>query len=357
LNELITDFNKLCPDIRIIAERDANNDGLNQRYRESVTAGGGPDLLLDSTEFLATLAANDQIRPISDVIDPTRLTQFVPSTVQAMRHNGLMYGYPEASRSIALIYNPTLIANPPQTLDDLLLQVDLDNQFAMPLTFFYSFWGLGAFGGRLFDEDRQAILDQGGMVEWLQWLRDAAALPGFVFTDARPAAEDLFIEGEAAFLVSGPWSLPRLYANMPKESIAVTMLPAGPRNVASPMLEVEAFMFNPQASDDQVQAGLAFVRFVTSRQSQERLLATGVHVPANVTVDTSADPVISGFRNQTHTAYPAVQDEYWNVVLAEGDGVYHATVLEGADIEQAVAGFNFLVNATNASLKQAEQAR
>jgi maltose-binding protein MalE len=224
LQQLEDDFTNLCPNVRIASNQVADNWELNSRYRESVAAGEGPDLLLDSTQFVATLAADGLIRPLNDVVDPSRLSQFVPNSVNSLRYQGRLYGYPEAARSLALIYNPKLVHHPPQTLDDLLLTVDLDHQFAMPLSFFYDFWGLGAFGGRLFDENRVAVLDQGGMVEWLQWLRDAAARPGFIFTDGRSPAEDLFIARKAAFLVTGPWSLPKLYNAMPKDEIAVSML-------------------------------------------------------------------------------------------------------------------------------------
>jgi maltose-binding protein MalE len=276
----------------------------------------------------------------------------VPNAVNSLRYRGQLYGYPEAARSLALIYNPKLVHHPPQTLDDLLLQVDLEHKFAMPLSFFYNFWGLGAFGGRLFNEDRTAMLDQGGMVEWLQWLREAASRPGFIFTDGRAPAEDLFIDREAAFLVTGPWSLPKLYNAMPKDEIAVSMLPAGPVNMAGPILEVEAFMLNPEADDDTVQAGLAFARFVANRTNQQRLMATGVHVPANVMVDTSADPIISGFQAQTHTAFPAIQDHNWTVVFENGDRLYQETVLDGRSPDEAVAEFTDLVNTTNAALRE-----
>jgi ABC-type glycerol-3-phosphate transport system substrate-binding protein len=347
LQQLEDEFTALCPGINIQSNQVADNWELNDRYRTSAAAGEGPDLLLDSTQFVATLAEDGLIRPLNDVVDPARLSQFVPTSVHSLRYGGQLYGIPEAARSVALIYNPKLAPHPPQSLDDLLLAVDLEHQFAMPLTFFYGFWGLGAFGGRMFNADRVAVLDQGGMAEWLQWLHDAANQPGFVFTEGRGPAEDLFIDRKAAFLVTGPWSLPKLYNAMPKDEIAVAMLPAGPANVAAPILEVEAFMFRPDIDPDKLQAGLAFARFVTSGPNQERLLATGVHVPANVTVDASTDPIISGFRNQTQTAFPAIQDGNWAVVFEHGDKLYQDTVLGDQPPQAAVEEFTALVNETN----------
>ena len=40
--------------------------------------------------------------------------------------------------------------------------------------------GLGAFGGSLFDADGQLTLSQGGFINWLDFLQQAQALPGFI---------------------------------------------------------------------------------------------------------------------------------------------------------------------------------
>lgn len=350
LEQMQDEFHTLCPEITIVSERVAGNNELYARYRAAASTGGGPDILVDSTQWTAALAQDGLIRSLNDSVDIASLSEVVPSAIDSLRYEGRLYGYPESARSLALIYNPTLVPDPPQTLDDLLLAVDLTHQFAMPLSYFYGYWGLSAFGGRTFDDDQHAVLDQGGMVEWLQWLRDANARPGFAFTTDRSAAEQRFIDREAAFLISGSWSLPVLYAAMPREEVAVAMLPAGPVKVAGPMLEVEAFMLNPQADDDTVAAALAFAAFVTSQSNEQRLMATGVHVPANVTVDAGQEPNIAGFRTQTHTAVPVTQDRRWDVVFAYGDDLYRDTVLGDLPPAEAVSAFTKLINETNAML-------
>ena len=141
---------------------------------------------------------------------------------------------------------------PPKTLHELLLQVDSEHPLAMPLTFFYAYWGLGAYGGQIAGEDDNLYFDQAAAVEWLQWLRAAARRPGFYFTRGRAEAEYLFIKREAAFLVSGPWSLPRLAEALPAGEVAVALLPSGPSNRASPILEVEGVMLNAGAVADAV---------------------------------------------------------------------------------------------------------
>ncbi len=209
----------------------------------------------------------------------------------------------------------------------------------MPLTFFYAYWGLGAFGGQIFDADGTLGLDVAATGKWLDWLHAAARRPGFHFTSGRAEAEYRFLTREAAFLISGPWSLPRLQAGLLPEEIAVALLPAGPANRASPILEVEGIMLNTSASADATSAGLAFARYLTSAGSAAALAATGAHIPANVTVPLADDQVIDTFSDQAQMGIGVVQDKRWLQVFAAGDALYDSTVLRDGDVQAAVAAF------------------
>jgi ABC-type glycerol-3-phosphate transport system substrate-binding protein len=149
----------------------------------------------------------------------------------------------------------------------------------------------------------------------------------------------LFTSREAAYLVTGPWSLPRLRAALPPEEIAVALLPSGPRDRAAPVLEVEGFMINSSATPAAVAGGLAFARYVTSAQGAEDLLTTGLHVPANVTVDLSATPVIDQLSDQAHLAQGVIQDAAWRDVARLGDSLYESVVSGAMDVADAAAAF------------------
>jgi maltose-binding protein MalE len=287
-----------------------NSTSLYNRYRTAAEEGGGPHVLLASTEWLALLADEQLIRPLTGEIQPGELASFVPSAVKGVALDGTIYAFPESVHSLALFYNPKLVASPPKSLRELQLQVDLDHRFSMSLSLFYYYWGLHAFGGEIHDDEGRIAFDQGAL-NWLAWLQAAAHQPGFAFTTGRAEAEQLFATREAVYLVSGPWSLPRLRAALPADEIAVTFLPSGPVDQAAPVLEVEGFMINSSASVDATKVGMAFARYVTSTPSAQLLLQTGEHVPANVIIDVAQDPVIDAFIDQAQLAEPLVQDQAW----------------------------------------------
>lgn len=346
-------FHSLCPSVTISPTQISNSTTLNERFRAATQVGSGPHILIGSTQWMALLAEAEMIAALDNDLRPGELANLIPAAVSAVQYDGRMYAYPESVRSVALIYNPTLVTAPPRTLHDLLLQVDNEHPLVMPLTFFYAYWGLAAFGGAVSDTDSETgpalQLDQTAASDWLDWLRTAARRPGFHFTTGRAEAEYAFLEGEAAYLVSGPWSLPRLQAAMPADEIAVALLPAGPADRARPILEVEGVMINATASQDAAAAGLAFARYLAGADSARALLATGVHVPANVTVSLAEMPLIDVLSEQAQMASGVVQDHHWQPVFAYGDTLYQSVVLENADSEAALAAFADAINRTPAA--------
>jgi arabinogalactan oligomer/maltooligosaccharide transport system substrate-binding protein len=347
LAELAHQYQTLCPGVTITLSSSNNSTLLYNRYRSAAEGGGGPHVLLGSTEWLALLAEEGLIRPLTSDMRPGELTAFVPSAVKGVTLNGSIYAYPESVHSLALFYNPTLVASPPKSLRELQLQVDLDHRFSMPLSLFYSYWGLHAFGGEIYDAEGNIAFNQGAL-DWLDWLQSAAHQPGFVFTTGRGEAEQLFATGEAAYMVGGPWSLPRLRAALPPDELAVTILPSGPVDQAAPVLEVEGFMINSSAGVDATAAAMAFARFVTSTQSAQLLLQTGDHVPANVIINIAQDPLIDAFIDQAQLAEPVVQDEAWQEADLLSRPFLREVVLGGsvsaANLETAASDFADALN-------------
>jgi maltose-binding protein MalE len=337
LKQLATEFHTSCPAVSIALVASNNSTTLNTRYREAVGGGSGPDLLVGSTEWTALLAEEGMIRALNNEIRPEELSAFVPSALSAVQYNGEIFAYPESVHSVALFYNPLLADSPPKTLHELMLQVNSERGFAMPLSFFYAYWGLGAYGST-FLGDGSVTLDQGAEA-WLAWLQEAAHRPGFHFTVGRGEAEQMFIERKVAFLVSGPWSLPRLRANLPTGEIAAALLPSGPLDRAAPILEVEGFMVNVSATRDATATGMAFARFVTGAHGARALTATGVHVPANVTIDLSQEPLIDTLIDQAQLAEGVIQDERWQLLAANGTSLYRAVALHNDDVAAAAANF------------------
>lgn len=346
LATLLAEFHARCPQVTVTTRVFDSDVDLDADYRTAVEQGNPPDILLSYSTYIGLLAADGLVRSLNNDVTAVELSTFVPSAVEALRYGGRLYGYPESVSGVALIYNPKLAPEPPRTLDALKLQVDGDHQFAMPPTFYDAYWGLGAFNAQVLAADNRCALDSPEAAKWLEWLHAAANRPGFTFTKTLDEAQDLFIERRAAYLVSGPWALERLRAALPDDEIAVTTLPAGPANLAAPLVDVAGFVFPPSATDATVEAGLALARHISSRASEQKLLATGMHVPANITVDVSSAPTVNGFLDQAQWAQGSVQSQQWKTLFAQGDALYQQVVEQGDDAPAALKQFCAQVDAT-----------
>ncbi len=349
LEAAVDAFVEGCPDVEIQLTRIEDNETLFTLYGAAVDAGGGPDILLDSTQWSARYAAAGQIANLSQVADPAKLARFVPQAQANVRYQEQLFALPLTARSVALYYNPELIAVPPVTLDELLFRLDTEHRLAMPLTFQYDLFGVEAFGGHIFDEETGLVVNSNGMVQWLEWLRTAGAHAGMIFTADRRAAEDLFATGEASMMVGGPASLQRLREDLTPAQLLVAPLPAGPMALAGPILETEGVMFNPALDADSLRAGLAFANYLTTPAAVEILVRSGEYVPANVNVDLSEYPVLAGFRNAAQTAAVISQGPEWEAVFTYGDKLYTDVVRNGVDAAEALEAFADAVNAANAA--------
>ena len=224
---------------------------------------------------------------------------------------------------------------------------DTDVRLALPVGFFWGYWGMAPFGGFEFDSYSGRIGTTTGLVNWLSTLqqRDIEAGIDFYFDDE--AAEDAFAFEEAAYLVSGPWSLPRLRQELGEARFQVVPLPSGPLMAGNPMLQVVGTVVSADADDLAVEGALAFSHFLNLHPSQQRLAATGSHVSASVTVDLSDYPNIEGFREQAKAAALVVENSNFARLEAEGDLLYQTVLIDGVDPEEAVPAFVAAVHGQN----------
>ena len=77
-------------------------------------------MLLESSRLLAPLAEEGLLLDLTERVSPDFLQQFLPEAVENMRYDGRLYGIPESLNVLALFYNPTLVADPPIDVQQLM---------------------------------------------------------------------------------------------------------------------------------------------------------------------------------------------------------------------------------------------
>jgi arabinogalactan oligomer/maltooligosaccharide transport system substrate-binding protein len=338
LAEIAGSFEELCPGITLqLATFDAEQ--IEHQYRQAVSAGDGPDVLLASSRFTAQLADEGLVRDVSEFLDTSFMQRFIPDAEAAMRNNGRLYGVPVSVAVLALYYNLNLVEDPLLNLNEVSIRVTSERQFALPATFSYGYWGLAPFGGFEFDSETGEIIQDQGLLNWLNWLQTIRNQPGMVVSTDFARTEELFASGEAAYLISGPGSLSRLRRELGAEKFDVALLPAGPEGPASPILQVQGIMISPNSGEAATATAMAFAKYLVAPESQKTLLRTGTHVSAVVTVDLTDFPKLNGFREQAKVSVVVIETPGFSVVEELGDELFEAVLEQEAKPVEAVENF------------------
>ncbi len=350
LAAILTRFQQERPNIRVETHFAAYGE-LAQTYTDAVTAGGGPDLILAPNWWLRDLAEEGVVLPLESRITPQERAQFIPAAIDNLTWEGVLYGLPTNFEIVALYYNKRLLDEEqlPRAVDDL-----IDLALASPsqgvgiyTNFYHLFWGIPAFGGRLFDEDGRVVLEQtAGTADFLDWLVRAKDTPGIFVALDYGMLMDRFKKEEYALFIDGPWSMGELREQFGTD-LGVAPLPGGPAGSARPWLGADGLFLNPVAAANRQELALELARYITNAESASTLARIAGRLPAHKEADLGDNALLAGFMQQGETALPqphhAEMDEVWGYA-----GEMIAQALSGAATpEEAVLEAATLINEAN----------
>ena len=335
LEQIITDFANHCPDVEIRAEYVPMED-VAARLTAAIADRLAPDLFIGPHDLIQPLSEEGLIRPVTELVDETLLASYLPKATASVEHEGNLYGLPQSMDVMALYYNTELVKNTVSTLDELLAMASPDAPVVLDASFYGAFWGVPAFGGKLFDTDGTLVLDQGGFLAWLTWLYDAQNNAGIILTDDKDEMIQRFAAGKAAYLVAGPDALAPLRAALGNK-VRVIPLPVGPQGQAGPFLRVNSFLFSSAVSDAQTRLALTFAGFVSSAVNQQLLQQEANLIPTNrEAAATVEDSAIKSFIRQVDESAIVMPNAPEMAILQSGNSIYVDMVIEGLDPATAV---------------------
>ncbi|WP_017571703.1 sugar ABC transporter substrate-binding protein [Nocardiopsis halotolerans] len=243
-----------------------DHEELRASFLSTHTSGMGPDVLVGPHDWTGELAAAGAIAPVG--LGPEDTDAFTPGALEAVTHEGRVYGVPYATENVALIRNTDLAPEAPETFEELVetgtalvrsgraervlsLQIgeEGDAYHLHPL--------FTSAGGYLFGEDGNGGPDPSNLgvaspesvtaFERLAELGEAGSGVLSREVDAT-AATDLFVSGAAPFHVTGPWSVaPIKEAGIPYAIGPVPPFAEG--GPARPLIGVQTFFVSSGASD------------------------------------------------------------------------------------------------------------
>ena len=301
LDRLVQGYRLFCPDVTVTitllppaaAIRLVSADN---RFRFDA------DLLFDLYGDVRYLIQNGQAADLTDFIPDDAVQSLRAQTLDGLRVAGRIYGLPVTIELPALYYNRELVADPAVTLDDLRSQAMSGVSVALDKTFDRAFWGIGAFGGQLTDEQGAFALDPVSTAAWLTWLLESRQQHNIHLEQSADDLRDAFAAGETAYYLGALAEATDLRARLGGNRLAVTVLPEGPRGAGRPLMRVGSMVANSELAEDQLALATHFMTYAISTEGQQQLLETGLAAPTNASVDLTGRTTAGTFLSQAQNA-------------------------------------------------------
>ncbi len=331
ISDAVKKFESLNPQVRVITQFIPPNRNPSLFVEES-QRGFGESMLILQARNIGELVKKRLINPInSESID---LSTYFPTTLNQVRYGGQVYGVPLGSQTQVLCYNKAklqitedpIFSNPPRNLDGLIERAKKGYSVGLVSSFEETFWGMGAFGGRFFNEQGLLEPNLGGWAEWIDWLKKANLQPNFILASERSILHNAFAQGELAYYICDSGEIPDLETSL-QDSLRIALLPQGEKGKAIPLLKTTVIVFNKSNSASENNLGLAFTKFMTNPEQQLiGIIKTQSFIPSNRNVNPNVDllPLESVLLKQVESAIAIPLDnlEQFTQVFEKGEILY-----------------------------------
>ena len=300
--------------VEVVVELVPFND-IREQVTQAGPAGEGPDIFVGAHDWTGELAANGVI----DTIElGDKSGEFVPVALQGFNFEGGNYAVPYVTEAVAMYRNTDLVPEAPETWDDLRAACDaieVENCVVVPgggtVTDAYHNYPLGVSskGGYIFAFDEttgfdasQVGLDSPEGVASAEFLAQQVA-DGYVASTDGDTAQSLFIDGQAAFFISGPWQITPLTEG--GVNWEVSLIPTIDGNAAQPFVGAQGF-FLSSFSENALLAQSFLLDFVATEETMQALYDADPRGTAWQAIldGLSDDPVVQTFGQSAANGIP-----------------------------------------------------
>lgn len=311
LNDAISKYKKLHPNATI-NQLQVPFDQLKNKFQTAAASGGGPDILVGPADWIGDFTKANLIAPMDSYVDSDFLSHYVKGAINQVTYDGKLMAMPESTECVALIYNKSLVKSVPKTTDDMIKLADSlhkgDTYGLVYNTGFYFTAGyFFAAGMKLFDANHNAIVAQGnGGVIALEFLKKLASDKNIIAANDYGKADSMFKEGKAAMIINGPWAVGDYVKALGADKVGVAPMPifSPTGKPFAPFVNTKDFMLNANSDDAHKKAAMDFIKFMTSKEIEQEFFEKAKHIPSNLDVNTSSDPIVDGFIKQIKTGVP-----------------------------------------------------
>ena len=268
---------------------------MDTEFTTQVPTGNGPDLIVMAHDKLGALVSNGVVAPV-DLGEAK--SNFADVAVKAVTYNGQTYGVPYAVESVALVRNNALTKDTPTTYDDMIASgktTGVQYPFIIQMGDKgdpYHFYGFQtSFGAPVFntnaDGEYTSELAMGGSggTDFANWLKAQGDAGVFSTSITGDIAKQAFLDGKAAYTVTGPWNVTAFReAGM---DVSVLPIPSAGSQAAQPFVGVQ--MFYQSAKSTNTVAAKQFFNYLATPDAQEKMQKLGGRASAMPEVAAKSD--------------------------------------------------------------------
>jgi len=244
LEEIVKEFEAEHPDIHVQVEFIPFTEAQT-KFQVAAETGSAPDVMRAEITWTPDYADSGFLLELDAYLSPEDKADYLAIPFAYNQYNGKMYGLPQVTDVVALLYNKRLLKEaghdaPPTTLAEF-EQIAADVKAKLGIDGFYmrahAHWFLcflWAFGGDLVNADGEIFINQPKSVQALAYLvsQKDKLFPGN--TDFSSEYNDMmtaFKEGKTVMLMQGPWGTAEILSG--KEfadptNLGLTPFPKGP---------------------------------------------------------------------------------------------------------------------------------
>jgi arabinogalactan oligomer / maltooligosaccharide transport system substrate-binding protein len=330
VNELIKQFEKKYPGI-VIHPMQKSFFGTETGYITAAQSGQAPDILRSDVGWITLFASKGYLLNIDSYVRQSGLdlsdyrslnpplgqtlspdgTKFSPLAYD--EYNGHLYGLPQVTDVLALLYNKAElnwagITTPPSTMDALeydaikVVQKErgkprsqLQYGFETNGQSYYTLPFLYANGGGMFDKNDTILVNSEGSVKGLSFLMGfqtnaVQVMPpdedysiGTTINGVSEMTTD-FMNGKTAMIFDGPWDLSTILKTKSSKffrrnngNLGIAPIPMGPAGQVGSPLGGQSYVIS--ASTEYPYEAYEFISFMSSKSSQEKIAETNDTLP------------------------------------------------------------------------------
>jgi multiple sugar transport system substrate-binding protein len=296
-NRMIDEFEELNPGVTItLLERPAQ--GYRDQAVAELAAGEAPDILragyAGDFAFYADSGATIDLSPY---LEEGYGDDFLPASWTIVSYDDKPYGLPLATDTHALFYNVDYIEQAgievPQSMEECWSWEEFDEMSRQAMENSDADYGHAALwnakrwmlflygnGAQVLTDDLSAsAINSEATIEVIDWMKgwyDEGLSPGSTSMKPSEQADQLFINGAIAFLISGSWHMPALRDAMTTHRWDVTYLPCT-EDGQDADLGGNGFVVTKDSENPEMAA--EFIKYMTNTENVRRFASTALFNP------------------------------------------------------------------------------